>query len=378
MPYLNTKPLAHRSLDDKLKLIRIMIFKAYETLDALNTYGDKGIYLFVAPEYFFQASQTKRFYETDERDEFLLELGGIANACRKMVIVPGTFCWRDLKPFLQYKQMPRGKERDKRKSAVLQAIENKQVVYFGYNTAFIFWGEKSGRRPWYAYHKATNVDECLSGDKNTCYYVGAPSDGPGGEKVDTSKFRQGGSLLGAFGVGKLDFGIEVCGDSGSMALVNNLLVGHDSPYMFDVQLLLSQGMDHQFATGALVRYPLRDGGLFVHTDGTEEFEKGNGVFRMARGMGTHGTSSPLKLQVESKEEGELKKIELRDQGYSVMIREEDEEYWVYATDLLARMPSPPGTRGNVNRLTPLNQSLDEMKFWKASIQTVSHTLTMTV
>src|SRR5690606_1006309 len=126
-----------------------------------------------------------------------------------------------------------------------------------------FYGKK-GMHEYYHYHKATDVMESLRDDSDTEYRTGAS--------------------IGLFPNEDLLFGIEICGDNAHQTLMRTV-----GAMRVDVQLLISQGMDHNFGTGSLNRYPVKDGGYFVHCDGTEEYDAANGVWQITPGRGTHGT-----------------------------------------------------------------------------------------
>ncbi|MCX6592592.1 MAG: hypothetical protein NTZ56_13805, partial [Acidobacteria bacterium] len=192
-------------------------------------------------------------------------------------------------------------------------------------------------------HKSTDVGECLAGDADTTY------------KTDASR--------GIFGIGNLDFGIEICGDS-AFATLGQVVGGN----LLDMHILLSQGMDHNFATQALNRYPVKDGGYFVHCEGTEAFDAANGVWRLARGSGTHGTNAAIKVVTPTALE-EVAMDNIRARGFVIArtITREGGNTTFYYSDPLANEQSPFLTQGNVEKVDPVSGAPADTKVWKLAV-----------
>lgn len=195
---------------------------------------DAPRYVFVAPEYYYIKDQSFALYDTNERDQIYQFVGGLTTGRPRLAVIPGT---------VNYKVPPPG------------PVPLGAKAFAGYSATPVFHG-----------NQAIHVYDKKFNDGNI-------------DRETDAKFIRG-TRLQSFPLFALSCGLEVCGDLGEENL-------SQEAQNLDLEILMSCTIGHNFMTENFGKIAVRDGGYFVHCDGTGASAK-NGVWRIARGTGWHG------------------------------------------------------------------------------------------
>jgi hypothetical protein len=199
-------------------------------------------YIFVAPEYLFIKDANFTLFTRDERDNLFRDLARVSGACPTMLMFPGTVNWEmDITPM-----------------ANLIPHNTRNRTLGGWNTAPVFFG---GARI-HTYDKRMN-DGNVDRSTNAVFIPG----------TNTPLFHHGG----------VNYGIEVCGDYAE----GRLAAAAQTP--LDVEVMMSATIGHTFSGGNIDKIPVRQGGAFIHCDGSGLATK-NGLWVVQTGSGWHGSS----------------------------------------------------------------------------------------
>src|SRR5690606_22456519 len=87
--YVNTRIIVGDPLGVKLARLRKRVDQAYRFCRRLDPDPSTSVYLFAAPEYYFQQGATKRYYTEEVKNGLLQKMAELANAHPQMVIVAG-------------------------------------------------------------------------------------------------------------------------------------------------------------------------------------------------------------------------------------------------------------------------------------------------